>query len=200
VKSIELTKEIFLRDIKNHECNILKDEGVYRHIHCRSPKTTSMWFDIITWPGYLAYTGDMGSYMFSRARDMFSFFRNNKCEINTDYWAEKCIAESIFGNGIREFSKEDFRENVIDAAKTYLDIDEKEKLPDDIIEEINPLLHCADEYECMETMRNFYSDKIKFNDFWEYTHQRKTWHYIWCCYAIVWGISKYDEIKTEPAY
>ena len=194
----ELTKETFLDNVKDHTLNIIKDDGLYRHIRCKKANGSSdMFFDIITWPGNLAYTGDMGSYMFSRVEDMFRFFRNDKLEINTGYWAEKVMAESIFGNGIREFSVVAFRENVLNHVKDCLELDEGQKIPDEIMDEIYGLLNAEDEYECVEEIRNFNSEKVSFDDFWECSPKRKTWHYIWCCYAIVWAIMKYDELKGQ---
>jgi len=191
----KLTEEIFLKDVKAHTLKIIKDDGLYRHLRCSRDNSSTMFFDIVTWPGNLAYTGDMGSFMFSRIEDMFCFFRSDKLKINTGYWAEKVMAESIFGNGVREFSIEAFHEAVIHSAKTYLDLEENENVPSEIMDEIHCLLTAEDEHSCIEEMRNFCSDKIEFNDFWEYSLNRKTWYYVWCCYAIVWAIMKYDEAK-----
>lgn len=41
-------------------------------------------------------------------------------------------------------------------------------------------------------------EKFEFIDFFDYgSAERFTWHYIWCLYAIVWGIMKYDEAKND---
>jgi len=193
------TKKIFLNDVKDHLIEVKKDDGIYRHIRYSQPETSTMYFDLITWPGYLCYTGDMGSYLFSRIKDMFCFFRNNKLEINPGYWSEKVFSESRFGNGITKFSIEEFNEHVLNSTRSYLDLEENEKIPNEIMQEISPLLSAEDEYECVNEMRNFYSDKIRFDDFWEYDCQIFTYHFIWCCYAIVWGIQQYDKfiIKGE---
>jgi len=188
----ELTKEIFLKEIENHSVKIIKDEGIYRHLVC-SNGSFNQHFEIVTWPGYLSYVGDMGSYTFSRIDDMFSFFRNTIGETNPQYWAEKVIAQSIFGGGIEKFSVEEFRDAVREATRSYLDKDEHCAIPDEILEDIEPLLSADDEYECVAAMRDFNSPKIDFADFWERSVKRYTWHYLWCCYAIVWAINKYDE-------
>lgn len=190
-----LTKEYFLNDVKDHKLTIIKEDELYRHIRCSREESSTMFFDIITWPGNLAYTGDMGSFMFSRIKDMFTLFRNNELKINTDYWAEAVIAESIYGNGIKEFSVNAFRENILDYTKQHLELSEKEKIPEEVMNELNCLLCAEDEWSCIEEMRNFASEKIEFYDFWEYSSDRKTWHYVWCLYAIVWAISEYDKAK-----
>lgn len=190
----KITKELFHEEVKNHKLAIVKDDGLYRHLDC-SKGSFDQHFQIITWPGYLAITGDMGDFVFTRTDDMFAFFRNYKRDINPGYWAEKCVAESTRENGIKEFSVEQFRENVLSHARLVLDLDEDSELPEDIEEEIAPLLEAEDEWECVTAMRDFSSDKIDFTDFWEAPCTRGTWHYLWCLYAIVWAIAEYDRAK-----
>jgi hypothetical protein len=48
-----------------------------------------------------------------------------------------------------------------------------------------------------ETIRNF--DAFEFSDFWEHDLTEYTYHYIWCCYAIAWGIAEYDKAKARQA-
>jgi hypothetical protein len=144
----KLTKEIFLKDVSGHSLKIIKDDGLYRHIECSNNGSFNQRFEIVTWPGYLAYTGDMGDYLFSRIDDMFSFFRSPDHKINTGYWGEKCRSESIYGNGIREFSAERFRECVLGDVREHLDLEEDAEIPDDVMEEIEPLLNAENEHEC----------------------------------------------------
>lgn len=56
----------FPSDIATHRMTVIKDDGVYRHLRFRRPDTNCYSFDILTWPGYLAYVGDMGDYVFQR--------------------------------------------------------------------------------------------------------------------------------------
>ena len=56
----------FQHDIATHQVVILRDDGVYRHIRFKRPTTMCMHFDLVTWPGYLCYSGDMGCFVFSR--------------------------------------------------------------------------------------------------------------------------------------
>jgi hypothetical protein len=64
----------FMRNTAHHNVIIERDEGVYRHLIFKAPGTNSYRFDIITWPGYLTVTGDMGTWTFSRERDMITQF------------------------------------------------------------------------------------------------------------------------------
>jgi hypothetical protein len=38
--------------------------------------------------------------------------------------------------------------------------------------------------------------QFHFQDLWESNFERYTFHFIWCCYAIAWGIKTYDESKA----
>jgi len=175
--SENLTKEVFLNDVKNHKVEIVKDDEIYCHLICSSGSYNQR-FEIVTFPNYLVYAGDMGDFTFTRLEDMFQFFRGK--DINTYYWAEKCVAESVYGNGIREFSPKLFHESVLEETRSYLDLDEEDEIPEDIMDEIDILLRCDNEYVCVTAMNDFYSDTIEFTDFWENTVHEKTYHYIWC--------------------
>ena len=118
----EPTPEMFLKDVKDHKLTILKDEGLYRHIRLSKPGTGIMRFDLITWPGYLCYTGDMGTYVFTRTADMFEFFRRSdddrRYRIDLRYWAKKC--ESRDRDGIKEFSEELFTRAVMEYLVDWI--------------------------------------------------------------------------------
>lgn len=77
----------FINDTKLHEMTCIKSDGIYRHYRFKKPRSSAYYFDIITFPGYLTMTGDMGTWVFSRVRDMLHFF--NKDYIDHSYWAEK---------------------------------------------------------------------------------------------------------------
>ena len=199
------TKESFLKNIKDHQIGIIKDAGLYRHIRCKRPDTMNMYFDIITFLGGLLYTGDMGTYEFERVEDMFKFFRDpdKNLHINSDYYAEKCKAESIYGEGIRKFDEDSFINNIKHYYDTYFEDcddsykDEKERVWIEIESQI--LNNDHSEYELVSNLNNFsmYHDasEFQFTGFWEYSYQSKTYHFLWCLYAIVWTVQKYDEMK-----
>lgn len=101
-------RRIFNEGSKDHQLTVLRDDGLYRHLKFRSPENSFYWFDLITWPGYLTVTGDMGTYTFSRTEDMFTFFRNGY--INTHYWAEKLRAGATGGRDTaREHDADEFK-------------------------------------------------------------------------------------------
>src|ERR1039457_99476 len=84
----EAARERFERDTAEHEMTVIHDDGLYRHLRFQKPGSWIYGYDIVTWPGYLAITGDAGEYMFARLPDMFEFFAGND-RINPQYWAEK---------------------------------------------------------------------------------------------------------------
>ena len=65
------------------------------------------------------------------------------------------------------------------------------------MKELKYLLNCCDQYECIQEMRNFRSDLIKFEDFWEYNVYEYSNNFVMCCYAIVWAIQQYDLVKEH---
>jgi hypothetical protein len=48
------TEETFLKDVSKHTMAVLLDKGVYRHLQFKDNGSNVMWFDIVTWPGFLA--------------------------------------------------------------------------------------------------------------------------------------------------
>lgn len=188
----ECTEERFLKDVKDHKMTIISDAGTNRHIRFRDPGTTDMMFDLITWPGHLCYTGDMGSYLFSRVEDMFKFFRPPKDHkglyTNTGYWSEKCLAAGT-NDGISEYNAENAKQTIKDMLVDH-------EAPKVTIDEIEHILGEADEGEpeirlAIDDMQ-FDEDGI-FNDFWETNLHIRPYRYVWCCYALAWGISVYDK-------
>lgn len=196
------TEKDFLENVKDHKIHVLQDDGLRRHIRYQRDGSWCYGFDLLTWPGHLCITGDCGSYLFARIEDMFGFFRDgkDKLRINPHYWAEKCLAHK----GIEEFDADKFRENVKEWFKNVEESDdfeddeedeEKTNRKEEIREAVEELLQLDNEFECYQAIRDFDYDLIDFSDFWECNCKDYTYQYIWCLYAIVWGINQYDEYK-----
>jgi hypothetical protein len=195
MKNHECTEEIFRRDTKDHQMTVLRDDGIYRHIRFGKPGTGFMHFELVTWPGHLAYSGDMGCYVFTRLRDMFEFFRTERDEfrINPQYWGEKCCASQ--SDGVTEYSAAVFRE----AIQYWLDeADASEEIRQAVADEV--LIHADDgEYAAMRAALDFEHDGFDFQDFWETNLRAYTFRFVWCCYALAWAIREYDRSKvTQP--
>lgn len=214
MKDYECTEQQFIDDVKNHQINIIKNDGLHRFIRFKLDDSTSYWFDLITWPGCLCISGDCGTYVFSRTEDMFDFFRmddndfNEKkgrlLNINPGYWGEKL--DAIGRQGYMRFDSEEFEDKVKRCFESYFESENySEEVKKDVWSEIESYIisHSDDEYEANRAVQDFVYDlpdeeKFEFIDFWDHgSSERFTWHYIWCLYAIVWGIKKYDEAKNE---
>lgn len=86
-------KEQFEASTREHRMTVLHDHAPaepYRHLRFARPGTGIWRFDIVTWPGHLAVTGDIASVVFARLHDMLPFFHHDR--INPGYWAEKVVA------------------------------------------------------------------------------------------------------------
>jgi hypothetical protein len=194
----EPTEQSFLIDVARHEMILLRDDGLNRHIRVARPGTYCMQFELVTWPGYLACAGDMGCFVFSRIADMFEFFRPHndrpELQINLGYWAEKAQAESCTG-GIKEYSPDLFRENI---ERWLNEREASAEVRAEVEDEVLNYAHDG-EYPAMDAACRFKSASgFRFTDFWEANCQEYTYHFVWCCYAMVWGIRQYDAAKVKP--
>lgn len=224
--SSDCTEERFLRDVAEHAMTVIRDDGVIRHLRFAKPGTGCMHFDLITWPGILCYTGDMGTYVFQRTTDMFEFFRHDraynqsrgrKLSINLGYWTEKLIAidGSRHGGKVKEFDDEKFKRVINEYRVDWmrdakergtLDKDGRRELWEAVEDEVIGVLDDGGDraqyaaYDFNHTApsdaqrRGWQFDDLFEHDFTEYTHS-----IIWCCYALAWGIEKYDQSKVAIA-
>jgi hypothetical protein len=186
-----ITEADFLHDVRDHRIQVIRDDGEYRHIRFSRPDTYCMQFDLITWPGYLAYSGDMCCYVFSRIRDMFEFFRGSTdgpLRVNLGYWHEKVQAQDRHG-GTKAHSPERFRECVLEDSA-----DAPEAVKQAI--ELEVLRHADEEHEAWRAISDFEHDGWHFQDFWDHDCTEYVHRYVWCCFALVWGIRQYDAAKA----
>lgn len=205
--------ETFLRDVKKHQIRILRDDGLYRHIRFKRTDTNAYYFDLITWPGALCYTGDMGTFVFSRLADMFEFFRTDRdhigeLRINPGYWSEKLLAVDggRRSGSATEFDPQKFERVIKECLAGWLrhgglNREERSELralvQDDILDMID-----EDERGNYDRAYSFCEDiggrEFRFEDLWDYSFTKYTNTFLWCCYALSWGIQKYDEHKAPP--
>ena len=195
----------FAKDTTEHVMTILHSDGLYRHLRFKKPGTSSYYFDLITWPGYLTIAGDMGTYTFERLEDMFQFFRGNG-DINPQYWSEK-IRTGTGMNGLiaKEYSEELFKKHVTEHVTEYLDsIDLTQAERDAVTEAIRVQIlesgDCYYEHAARALLEDFAADGSNFRifeDIWEWDLTDYTVHFLWCCFAIRWGISQFDAASKE---
>ena len=203
----------FLRTVDRHEIIVLRDDGVNRHLKFAAPyqkqeegKPTqydsNRWFELLTWPGKLCISGDMGTFVFTRLPDMFEFFRADRFErkpdrtlfINPGYWKQKCIAADGDGDSIEKWNAEYFKYRV------WSWMEESSATEEDRQEVIDDVISCADdgEWRAMTAAVDFKSESgYQLYGFWEADCKVYAYHYLWCCYAIAWGVQRYDEYKQS---
>lgn len=195
--SIDEMKRQFEKETGEHILEILRDDGLYRHLKCTRHGEQFLRFDIITWPGFLCVCQNMGTFVFSRLPDMFEFFRGN--EISPDYWAQKIEATEKH-SGHEEFSLGRFRQVVSDQAKSWCE-DESEADAQRILAEVEAGLLTEDftfEWEARAAVDEFKTTcGLQFQDFWETDLHEFTPRYLWLCHAIQWAILKYDAVKVR---
>ena len=183
--------ERFLEVTAEHKMEILLDNGtgLYRHLKFTKNGSSIYRFDIHTWPGFLCICGDMGTYVFQRVLDMFTFFRSvdSELRINPRYWAEKCQAAGR--EGIEEYVPEMFMKRI----NEWMDENEFSYGAKIAVSNVLPSYSDDGEHEAIRAAMDFkYEGKYLFPDFYEVKLRDWTHHYLWCCYAIVWGIQQYD--------
>lgn len=164
-----------------------------------------MHFDVLTWPGYLCYTGDMGTYVFQRTRDMLEFFRagqNDKpYRIDFRYWAEKVEAADKV-DGLSSFSANKFKEEVKDYFEQATSDDDewpearKAALWAEI--ECDVLGRVEDDGPGVAwvALQEFSHDGFEFQD-WERDCKEYSNRFLWCCHALEWAVRTYDEFHAE---
>lgn len=141
MKEYTCSEERFLKDVAAHKMEVVRVEGVNRHVRFKAEKGGNCyWFDILTWGGVLCINGDCGTYVFSRTSDMFEFFRSRNwtdkgpdvLDINPPYWSEK-IQAAPKDRGVEQFSEKKFTKAVKDYYDTHFAEEiavEKEELDD----------------------------------------------------------------------
>jgi hypothetical protein len=212
----QTTEAQFLKDVGDHVMTVIRDDGKHRHIRFKDPSTMCMHFDLITWPGYLCYTGDMGTYVFSRLDDMFEFFRTDReyakrrgvqLAINPSYWGEKLQATDR-NDGYRRFSEDKFdaaiSRHFVDWIRDHRDDTSKEDrraLWEAIESEVLGADGDSGGYRKQCAANDFYHEvnravgNFHFSDFWETDVEEYSGRFMWCCYALAWGIQQYDDAK-----
>jgi len=200
----------FAQRFGNFQLEIRHDDGLYRHLVFRDPKTTMERFEIITWPRHLYVGGDWEGFTFSRLEDMFEFFRypdpfltgkmGAPNRINPHYWSEKIVdgyerakeyCRDFVAKQIWQEVREDYRSGM--APKGLA-----KQVQCELFEDWDDCLCTWD--LAMAAIRDFSHDKWRFSeDAWEWPHTTWANHYLLACHAIVAIIAAYDAAKAVPS-
>lgn len=204
---MKLTREQFLQDVKDHTIESCVDDsssGLHRHVVFSAGGCSIMRFHLATIPGYLFFTGDMGTFVFQRLPDMFNFFRpkDGKWRDDLNYWYQKLEAVDKT-DGALENSKELFAETLYG----YIEPDMDQKVKGKIEDGIEEILGEYDDFgfdRAYEKALNFslvhsgtQLPYFTFYDLWEHNFKVPTLRFQWACMAIQWGIEQYDAMKVK---
>lgn len=191
----EQVAKMFAGNTAEHELTILHDEGVYRHIRMAKPGTGLYRYDLVTWPGYLAISGDLDSYVFSRVNDMFTFFRGG--QINPGYWGEK-VQDGH--ERIKSYSEDRFRQ-IVKERLTEQRGGDLTKEQREARREILARVNAGDGYNEADA-RDILAEGERanlFSDTWEWNLSDWDFHFLYCLNAIVAGITAHDTAKADEA-
>lgn len=205
---LEAARRHFLADTADHQMRVLRDEGLYRHLRFRragfefrsyevehTVKPSGFFqFDLVTWPGYLAFVGDCGDYLFSRLPDMFEFFAPRDGDyIAYDYWAEKLVAPQG-SRAVRSFSEDHYRRQV-EAWIADQDAPVARAARRQLLDTERP----GDSAEAHRLLREFEHDGVAIWDPWEWEFTDYDHRYLWACCAISWGVGSYLKARAPAA-
>lgn len=205
----EQARGFFARDVAEHQMQVLRDDGLYRHLRFRRPDSFAYYFDLITYPGGLLFRGDMGAYAFERLDDMFEFFRTDAGRgdgINPGYWAEKLVA--IDRSGLKEFDEDAFRSRVMWDLIQWMRYnrdrttkEERRELWDHVVWEVIDAEEDVDGARKKIALHDFQHQvnsrlQFEFHDCWEWSFDDYRFHFYWACYAIAWAVKQYDQHKA----
>lgn len=213
-------KRQFEAQITDHQMTVLHDEGLYRHIKFARPDSNMWRFDLVTWPGHLAISGDLESYTFKRLPDMFDFFDERR--INPHYWAEKVVSGR---ERTMDYSPELARQLVVEHFMEARWQRDEPNLPlwRAIRDEVLPCLD-EDELEAHRAIRDFAyylpetprtkpadftperivrksirRSSFEFSDSWEWDLRDYDHHFLLVCHAIRWGVQQYRAASKSVA-
>ena len=213
-----ITKEVFLKDVENHQLTILADTDFVRSIRFKQPDTTNRYFDITTWDGHLCISGDMGTYVFKRLPENQEQFRH--AIQNPSTLSGKLESVSLIG-GYRKFDTALVEQSIDNRVEElcgsipqfFSQLDEdgldehstEEALEAAFREEVKDHFMNEDlgEYRFISAIESFESSVIKDltlvndDDYDWLTSDKISEQYAWVCHAIPWGIVQYDKFKSE---
>ncbi len=215
-------RKSFEEQTAEHALTILHEDGLYRHLSFAKPGTNVYRYDLVTWPGYLAVSGDMGEYVFSRIEDMFKFFAGEgKGEgINPGYWGEKLrgpgtdmyrrYSEDAFKRHVTEWRDHQIEDGDMEGWRQTLEAQQVGPLIDAIVIKAeaefrqavdDSLLTCEayDMHTAMTLIQDFEHRGIRIEDYWEWPDSLKDYDYsyLWVCWGIKRGIQRYYALKKS---
>jgi hypothetical protein len=198
----EAQRSQFEGETTEHVLTVKQDDGLYRHLRFCKPGT-SMWsFELVTWPGHLAITGDIGDgWVFARDPDMIEFFkpRSEPYRIDADYWWQKMPSQ--LRDAARKFSESALREQARTTIEEWSlgDVGRSAALAK--LDEAWGDVFYGTEQDYREVVDEFRFEydgtTFEFSDTWEWSAMRYDHHFLLALFAITFGVEKYQAWKAD---
>lgn len=197
----------FQKDTAGHQLTVLHEDGLYRHFRMAAPGTRMWSWDIVTWPGHLATSGDIADGLtFSREMDMItgffgkmrgnrSYYSDGAPSIDFRYWAEKLQGEQR--KSVREYVHEHFTAFVQDTLNERLADGYRTNLTQETVDELIAEANALEPYES-EARSWLEEHDEEFPDSWEYDFKDYTFHFQIACYAVNTAVQAYLAQPAAP--
>jgi len=191
--------ERIANDLKDHVVTVRHMDGLYRHWRCQKPGEWFMGFDVVTWPGSLCYTGDMGEYLFQRTADMVEFMSPGPKECS--YLASKCVAGK---DTIKEWREDRFNEILKDRIEeskenggTFCVMRQGSWRNESVKAAVVEIRRAYREYS-----HRFDAEKAMYESgLWDGADMPScevyTFSFLWCLHALKWFCERVDEARVR---
>ncbi len=174
-------KNRIVRDLAEHVITEVRRDGLHGHWRCGKPETSNLSFSIITWPGFLCYTGDMGHYLFRRTENMIGFMQS--ASMSYSYAAEKCIAHD---GRLREWRHELFEEELEDYLRDLRESCVSEKRLAEVVEKQDQIRREYSIYEAEHDASKAMYESGLYDGSDMPNCKAFTFHFLWGLHAIKW--------------
>ncbi|UUZ75464.1 hypothetical protein LP414_27500 [Polaromonas sp. P1(28)-13] len=175
--------------------------------------------------GTYVFSRTQDMFEFFRTDANYAHKKGFRLGINPGYWGEKLTAISAQG-GYQKFSEDKFTAAIKDYFDNYVqeDIEAEAEARKEAAENDTPLSQADEEHfkakaEARDELWSEITEQVldraeygegtastaayefahkdfQFQDFFETNLKELTFSYIWCCYAIAWGIEQFDATTT----
>jgi hypothetical protein len=191
-------RDRFRSDTAEHQLTVVRDDGLYRHLRFSRPDSWFYGFDVVTWPGYLAFVGDMGDLLFSREQDMVAFFEKMEGQPDPRYLAEKLKGPGGT-NRVLRYSPDLLRDCLREWVCEVTEDGGRHDLWVAVKEQILDCEEAASVDAALFLVRDFrhgdlYIEGWEEWDLWVYDE-----HFLWACWAILRVVSEYRAATASTA-
>jgi hypothetical protein len=125
-------------------------------------------------------------------------YSEEKFKASIKRWFDRHFEEEIANDAESDQELWDYEETAEDRPAK---VAERKAKRDEIWARIaSDVLSCGDnEHDALDAAMRFECHGFRFHDFFEVDNRDYTFHFIWCAYAIAWGIKQYDAAKAPAA-